>query len=37
MMLPPALDDFTPSRAAFEDGALLVTFDRAPVAHATGA
>jgi arsenite/tail-anchored protein-transporting ATPase len=37
LLLPPALDDFTPSRAAFEDGALLVTFDRAPVAHVAGA
>jgi len=27
LMLPPALSDFRPSRAAFEDGSLQVTFD----------
>jgi arsenite-transporting ATPase len=31
MLLPPALDDFAPTGAAFADGALVVTFDRAPV------
>jgi arsenite-transporting ATPase len=31
MLLPPALDGFEPSGAAFEDGALTVTFDRVPV------
>jgi arsenite-transporting ATPase len=31
MLLPPALDDFEPSGATFEDGALTVTFDRVPV------
>jgi arsenite-transporting ATPase len=31
MLLPPALDDFEPSGAAFEDGALTVTFARVPV------
>lgn len=29
MLLPPALDDLQPSGAAFEDGALIVTFARA--------
>ena len=33
MMLPPALDGFEPSGAAFEDGALNVSFDRAPGWH----
>jgi len=37
MLLPPALDDLHPSGAAFEDGALTVTFDRAPAADAAGA
>jgi arsenite/tail-anchored protein-transporting ATPase len=27
LMLPPALDDYRPSGAAFEDGSLQVTFD----------
>ena len=31
MLLPPALDDFEPSGAAFEGGALTVTFARVPV------
>jgi arsenite-transporting ATPase len=31
MLLPPALDDYQPSGATFEDGALTVTFDRVPV------
>jgi arsenite-transporting ATPase len=31
MLLPPALDGFEPRGAAFEDGALTVTFDRVPV------
>jgi arsenite-transporting ATPase len=30
MLLPPALDDFAPAGAAFEDGVLVVTFERAP-------
>jgi arsenite-transporting ATPase len=37
MLLPPALDDFEPRGAAFEDGALTVTFDRVPVGSADGA
>jgi arsenite-transporting ATPase len=36
MLLPPALDDFEPRGAAFEDGALTVTFDRVPVGSADG-
>jgi arsenite-transporting ATPase len=32
MLLPPALDDLEPTGAAFEDGALTVTFERAAVA-----
>lgn len=32
MLLPPALDDLQPSGAAFEDGALIVTFARAVAA-----
>jgi arsenite-transporting ATPase len=35
MLLPPALDGFEPSGAAFEDGALTVTFDRVPVGDGT--
>jgi arsenite/tail-anchored protein-transporting ATPase len=31
MLLPPALDDFEPTGAVFEDGALTVTFERVPV------
>jgi arsenite-transporting ATPase len=31
MLLPPALDDFEPTGAAFEDGALTVTFARGAV------
>jgi len=30
MLLPPALDDLVPSGAAFEDGALTITFEPAP-------
>jgi arsenite-transporting ATPase len=30
MLLPPALDDYAPSGAAFEDGALIVSFVRTP-------
>ncbi|HEV7753388.1 MAG TPA: TRC40/GET3/ArsA family transport-energizing ATPase [Baekduia sp.] len=38
MLLPPALDDFAPTGAVFADGALVVTFERAPVeAGADGA
>jgi arsenite/tail-anchored protein-transporting ATPase len=37
MLLPPALDDYQPSGAAFDDGVLTVTFDRAPLADAAGA
>ncbi|HEY4096510.1 MAG TPA: ArsA family ATPase [Baekduia sp.] len=38
MLLPPALDDLLPTGAAFEDGALVVTFERAPAeAGADGA
>src|SRR3954470_21704447 len=35
MMLPPALDDYRPTGAAYEDGALTVTFDRAADAAAS--
>ena len=35
MLLPPALDDFAPAGAAFEDGVLVVTFERAPTEVAT--
>jgi arsenite/tail-anchored protein-transporting ATPase len=35
LMLPPALDDYRPSGAAYEDGALTVTFDRAADAAAS--
>jgi arsenite-transporting ATPase len=35
MLLPPALDDFAPTGAAFEDGALVVTFERAPAEAGT--
>jgi arsenite-transporting ATPase len=37
MLLPPALDDFEPSGAVFEDGTLTVTFERTPVGTADGA
>jgi arsenite-transporting ATPase len=37
MLLPPALDDFEPAGAAFEDGALIVRFERAAVGMADGA
>jgi arsenite-transporting ATPase len=37
MLLPPALDDFEPSGAVFEDGTLTVSFDRTPVATPDGA
>jgi arsenite-transporting ATPase len=33
MLLPPALDAFEPSGAAFADDALTITFDRVPVGH----
>jgi arsenite-transporting ATPase len=35
LMLPPALDDYRPTGAAYEDGALTVTFDRAADAAAS--
>ncbi|MCW3020941.1 MAG: ArsA family ATPase [Conexibacter sp.] len=35
MLLPPALDDFAPTGAAFADGALVVTFERAPAEAGT--
>ena len=37
MLLPPALDDYQPTGAVFEDGVLTVTFDRVPLADAAGA
>jgi arsenite-transporting ATPase len=37
MMLPPALDDYEPSGAAFEDGALTVRFERTAVGSRDGA
>jgi arsenite-transporting ATPase len=38
MLLPPALDDFEPAGAAFDDGVLVVTFRRAaPAAGSDGA
>jgi hypothetical protein len=37
MLLPPALDDFEPTGAAFDDGALTVTFERGGVRTADGA
>jgi arsenite-transporting ATPase len=36
MLLPPALDALEPTAAAFEDGALIVTFERVPVGAADG-
>jgi arsenite-transporting ATPase len=36
MLLPPALDDFEPTGAVFEDGTLTVTFERTPVGTADG-
>ena len=37
MLLPPALDDYSPSGATFADGGLTVTFERAPVGASDGA
>jgi arsenite-transporting ATPase len=37
MLLPPALDDLEPTGATLEDGALVVTFERAPVGAADDA
>jgi arsenite-transporting ATPase len=37
MLLPPALDDLEPTGATLEDGALVVTFERVPVAAADDA